>query len=197
MKTLIQSLPLIILAGCTTTPPVPKPTAADYRLLPPFPTPTTAGVLPSKMAMAPKPMVSQNSYTPSNAPASVALAWDLSPDPRVSGYHVFEGASSRNYTNLLDAGNTNFAAFGNLVRGSTYYFAATCYATNGQESDFSAEVAYTVPAPILPPTGFHLLVLTVQASTNLINWATVIGPFDVAADADRAYYRALLNVQTP
>lgn len=79
--------------------------------------------------------------------ASVVLAWDASPDASVSGYRLYYGVASRTYTNTVDVGNVLTGVISNLVPGVTYYFAATAYATNGLESDFSNEVGYTVPLP--------------------------------------------------
>lgn len=83
-----------------------------------------------------------------NAP-SVRLGWDQSSDPIVNGYRVYWGAAARNYTNFVVAATreTTNVVITNLVRGTKYYFAATCTATNGLESDYSAEVTYT-PSPI-------------------------------------------------
>lgn len=95
-----------------------------------------------------------------NAP-SVTLAWDVSNDLSVSGYRVYWGVASRQYTNFVAvAGRTNSTAVvPNLARNTLYYFAATCTATNGLESDFSAQVTYqTLPIPPVP-TGLTIRVL--------------------------------------
>src|SRR5207245_1361626 len=66
-------------------------------------------------------------------------------------------------------GTATTATASNLVEGATYYFAATDYDTNAIESDFSTEVAYTVPitssnrAPTLDP----LANLTINESAPL------------------------------
>jgi hypothetical protein len=86
--------------------------------------------------------------------ASVTLVWDPSTDPAAAGYNVYFGASSRNYTNVADAGNASSATVSTLVPGATYFFAATTYNASGLESEYSTEVSYTVPNPDvnLPPT---------------------------------------------
>jgi hypothetical protein len=84
--------------------------------------------------------------------ASVAVAWDASSDTTVTGYNVYYGGASRNYTNVISAGNSTSAIISNLVSGATYYFAATTYTAAGLESDYSAEAAYTVPQLNVPPT---------------------------------------------
>ncbi|MDW8308642.1 MAG: fibronectin type III domain-containing protein, partial [Verrucomicrobiales bacterium] len=86
--------------------------------------------------------------------ASVTLTWNPSPDPNVIGYRIYYGVASRVYTNVVDVGNVTTATISNLVEGVTYYFAATAYNILGMESDFSEEVAFTIPNPYVnyPPT---------------------------------------------
>ena len=87
-----------------------------------------------------------------NAP-SVTLAWDAVNDPIVNGYGLYWGVASRSYTNfIVVTPQTNtICTVSNLVRNTTYYFAATSRATNGLESDFSVEVSYhTSPLPPRP-----------------------------------------------
>lgn len=83
------------------------------------------------------------SYVPAGPGSSIILAWNPSPDPSVSGYRVYQGTNSRNYTLVYDAGNGTNKAVPGLQIGAVYYFAATAYDTNGLESDFSAELVYT------------------------------------------------------
>jgi hypothetical protein len=88
---------------------------------------------------------------------SVTLAWDPSTDPTIAGYNLYYGASSRSYTNVIPAGAATAGTISNLTSGATYYFAATSYTAAGLESDYSAELAYTLPggggnlAPTLDP----------------------------------------------
>jgi hypothetical protein len=76
---------------------------------------------------------------------SVNLAWSPSPDTNVVGYRVYYGVASRTYTNMVDVGAVTNATIGGLVEGKTYYFAATAYNILGLESDYSAEISYTIP----------------------------------------------------
>jgi hypothetical protein len=82
----------------------------------------------------------------------VALGWDPSTDPAVTGYNVYYGASSRNYTNVLAVGNTTSTMVSNLVTGVTYYFAATTYTADGLESDYSVEASFGIAPANNPPT---------------------------------------------
>lgn len=79
------------------------------------------------------------------AAGSVTLAWDASPDASVTGYRVYYGDASGNYTNSAAVGNVTTATFANLVDGATYYFAAVAFDAAGTESPFSNEATYTVP----------------------------------------------------
>lgn len=88
--------------------------------------------------------------------AQVTVAWDANSDPGVIGYRVHYGTVSGSYTSHVDVGNvTNFVISG-LLEGVTYYFAATAYDGDGNESDYSSAVDYTVPqapAPSPAPSG--------------------------------------------
>ena len=76
------------------------------------------------------------SALPVRGQSSVTLAWDPSLGSGIAGYHLYEGAASRNYTNVIDVGESTTATASNLVSGTTYYFAVTAYDTGGLESDF-------------------------------------------------------------
>ena len=132
------------------------------------------------------------------ATGSVTLAWNASTDPSVAGYNVYYGGASGVYTNEMCAGNATNVTISGLAEGTTYYFAATTYASSGTNSPFSSEVSYWVPinnAPILsysntytavvctnPPihtnfvfSGFWIHyspsgVWTLQSSSNLLTW---------------------------
>jgi len=78
--------------------------------------------------------------------ASVSLAWDPSPDSIVSGYTIYYGAATRQYTNSIDVGLVTNAIVGNLNRGVTFFFAVTAHTTNLLESDFSNEVSTKIGA---------------------------------------------------
>jgi hypothetical protein len=79
---------------------------------------------------------------------SVTFAWD--PVSGVTGYKLYQGGTSRGYTNSINAGSATQATVSNLTVGKTYYFAATTYNSSGIESDYSSEITYTVPASGTP-----------------------------------------------
>jgi len=87
--------------------------------------------------------------------AQVTVAWDASTDPGVTGYRVHYGTVPGSYTSHVDMGNVNSCVVSGLLDGVTYYFAATAYDGDGNESDYSTAVNYTVPqapAPVPEPT---------------------------------------------
>ena len=92
---------------------------------------------------------------------SVTLAWDASPDATVTGYRIYLGPSTGNYTNSIAVGNTLTATLTNLLQGTRYYFAATAYDNSGVESVFSNEVNYQIPVttntiPPVSPTNVRI-----------------------------------------
>ena len=78
--------------------------------------------------------------------AEITLAWDANAEPDLSGYKVYSGTASRSYTGSVDVGNWTSCVMGGLEPGKTYFFAAKAYNAAGSESDYSREVAYSVPA---------------------------------------------------
>ena len=91
---------------------------------------------------------------PTLAIQNVTLGWLQSTDPNIVGYNIYYGSATHNYTNLISVGNVTNTTVTGLVEGVTYYFSATTYDTANQESDFSTEVSYLVPANVSnhPPT---------------------------------------------
>ena len=138
---------------------------------------------------------------PVRADQSVALTWDAGGDPEIAGYRIYYGIQSQNYTAWVDVGKVTQATITGLVAGTTYYFAATTYYDSGEESDYSNETTFTVPADAVnslaaisttvtnPATlaamgqsGGHFnftisgaegSVYILEASSNLVNWIPV------------------------
>ena len=104
--------------------------------------------------------------------ATVTLAWDPSPDPDLSGYKLYYGAATGNYTNSIQVGNATTATVSNLTGGVTYYFAATALNSIALESVFSAETSYTTLLPMnQQPTLNALANLTINegAAAQIVN----------------------------
>jgi hypothetical protein len=71
------------------------------------------------------------------------LAWNLNPEPTVSGYCLYFGITGSTTTNRLDVGRTNMVTLKSLVASSNYFFYVVAYNTNGIESPPSALMCYT------------------------------------------------------
>jgi hypothetical protein len=80
--------------------------------------------------------------------AQVTLGWSPGTEPDLTGYKVYYGTASRNYTQSVDINNRTVTSctITNLTEGQTYYFAATAYNTSLVESPYSAEVSCLVNA---------------------------------------------------
>lgn len=148
----------------------------------------------------------------SHASDSVKISWLPGHSLLLYGYKVYEGTQSGMYTNVvsLSASATN-TTFTGLVRGTTYYFAATMFASDGSEGPYSGEVVYTDGAAALTPTnglggrfsffvtGLNNQKYVVQSSTDLQNWVackTNTSPFlftfTNAATYSQQFFRAYL-----
>ena len=78
----------------------------------------------------------------------IALTWDTSSDGNVSGYVLYYGTVSGNYTSRTDLGTNTMAVVSNLNAWTTYYFAVTDYNFTGVESPPSSEIIFTIPATL-------------------------------------------------
>lgn len=78
--------------------------------------------------------------------ATVTLAWDANPEPTVVGYRLYLGTSPGYYTSSVDVAASTRATVSSLIEGVTYYMAVTAYDTSGNQSGYSDEIVYTVPA---------------------------------------------------
>jgi hypothetical protein len=77
---------------------------------------------------------------------AITISWNANSDENLNGYRVHYGTQSRDYEYIQDVGNITRYVISDLEEGETYYFAATAYDLYGNESDYSQEVSYTVPA---------------------------------------------------
>jgi len=94
----------------------------------------------------------------SSAP-TVTLAWNPSPSPEVTGYHLYQGYSSQNYGAPTEVPGiaTSIYTVSNLVQGTTYYFNLTAHDGFGLESVFAGEVNFTSQAPPPPQTNLRVV----------------------------------------
>jgi hypothetical protein len=75
--------------------------------------------------------------------ADVKLAWDANTETILSGYKLYWGTASGNYSNNIDVGNVTTYTLTGLNPG-TYYFAVTAYSIYGDETGYSNEVTTTI-----------------------------------------------------
>ena len=71
------------------------------------------------------------------------LAWNAVAG--ATGYRLYYGTSSGNYSSSVDAQNQTSATVSGLTDGARYYFAAKAY-NSATTSDFSNEASAVVPA---------------------------------------------------
>jgi len=83
--------------------------------------------------------------------SSITLSWetpvsvvDGKPLADLSGFNIYYGKSSLDYSEMIDAGNVRTYTLQNMPAG-TYYIAITAYDPAGNETDFSSEVKKAVP----------------------------------------------------
>ena len=151
---------------------------------------------------------------------SLELQWNAPSNQITAGYKLYYGTASRQYTNVSNAGTNLSYTVSNLVAGVPYYFAATDYDAQLQESDFSNEATWigdgVLTLFIQPPalgSSTNPITLqfpenpgktyTVQASADLITWTNIavdIAPtnrfwsFQEASVYERRFYR--LSIET-
>lgn len=74
---------------------------------------------------------------------SITLAWDANTEPDLAGYNIYYGQTSGDYGTSLNVGNVTERTITGFVNGKTYYFAATAYDEDNNESAFSEELVHT------------------------------------------------------
>ena len=86
---------------------------------------------------------------PAASAATVTIAWDKNVETDVIGYELHYGEYSHNYQYTVDVANNTSCSISGLVEDTTYYFAVKAYNDKGLKSDYSEELAHTIP--ITPP----------------------------------------------
>lgn len=114
---------------------------------------------------------------------AVTLEWDKSPDAWVSGYNIYAGTNSfygtngvalplTNYVVKVNCGTNTLCTLSNLLSG-TFYFVATAYVADNQESLPSNEVIYTVPKSPESPGSLRTVIIQYSTAINTTNWSDV------------------------
>lgn len=120
------------------------------------------------------------------ATSSVTLAWNKSLTTNVTGYRIYYGATTANYTNSVVTGNVATNTVSGLVSGATYFFAIAAFNASGVLSALSNEISY-VPAVsnalvnvattrrgVVTVRGLNGKQYDILATQNLTTW-TLIG----------------------
>src|SRR3990172_9960687 len=99
---------------------------------------------------------------------------DGTPLTDLSGYKVYYGTASGNYSTFIDAANVTSYTVPNLTNNATYYFATTAYDTSANESGFSNEVSKTIAgtSDTTPPIHSNITTGTITSTSAVITWTT-------------------------
>lgn len=99
------------------------------------------------------------------------LEWDYT-DPAESFNLYYSFATPTGYDHVITDITNLSCAVSNLVPGITYYLAVTAVATNGEESDFSPQLVFTMPTTLEMNLSLDSSVtnVSVQMSTNMLAW---------------------------
>ncbi len=74
----------------------------------------------------------------------VTLAWDPSDGSGITGYRLYYGTQSDNFSSFVDVGNQTSGTITGLQEGVTYYVAVTAYDAQGAESAYSNQVDFSI-----------------------------------------------------
>ncbi|MGD9323867.1 MAG: fibronectin type III domain-containing protein, partial [Desulfobacterales bacterium] len=75
--------------------------------------------------------------------AEITLAWDANTEPDLAGYNIYFGTTSRDYSEPINVGDVTEVTLTGFDEGGTYYFAATAYDEDDNESAYSEELVHT------------------------------------------------------
>jgi len=128
------------------------------------------------------------------AVGTATLVWDPSAGTDViTNYNIYYGIASGNYTAVVAAGTNTTVTIGNLIEGTTYYFAATAVDSSGLESDYSTEASALIPAN-KPPADITLatisivtppkVTLRIPTGSSLVNTGQLTFSFDPGAPSN-------------
>jgi hypothetical protein len=108
------------------------------------------------------------------ASVSTTMTWNPSPDSSVTGYNIYYGTQSQNYTNMVSVGNVTNATIGNLESGTTYYFAAKSRDDAGDQSAFSNEASFT-GYTITPVSSLNLVTMPSNLTNDQLTFSLGVG----------------------
>ena len=113
------------------------------------------------------------------AASNVTLEWDANSEADLAGYKVYykvgspgepyDGTGAVEGDSPVDVGNVTTFTLNDLTEGNTYYFVATAYDTETNESDYSNEVFKQIESEIpdtIPPDAPTNLIVTISSSNH-------------------------------
>jgi hypothetical protein len=116
----------------------------------------------------------------------VTLAWDANTEADLAGYKIHYGTASGSYTTSVDVHKVTTSSIVSLTAGQTYYFAVTAYNAANNESGYSNQVSYSIPAP----NGVPLTPATPSgASAALVNASIAFSTSTTDPNGDSLEYR--------
>jgi hypothetical protein len=122
---------------------------------------------------------------------SATITWTASPSANVTGYVVFYGTSSGDYSSGVPVGNVTSVTINGLTNGQTYYFTAVAMNNSGNVSSMSPEISGLVGAispaaavlssALASAAGHFSFTVSgsqsgqyiTQGSTDLVNWTSL------------------------
>ena len=97
-------------------------------------------------------------------PNAIALSWNPSTTPTVSGYRVYYGTSQDNLNQTIDVPSVSTVTISDLTPGTTYYFAVLAY-TNNEETDPTEVQFSAIPAESIDFVPLHDATTTLEPET--------------------------------
>ncbi|MDO9110269.1 MAG: hypothetical protein Q7U40_06405 [Desulfatirhabdiaceae bacterium] len=97
---------------------------------------------------------------------SVHLAWDANTEPTVSGYKLYYGKATRNYSVVVDVGKVTDYVLTGVSETSPIFFAVTAYDISRNESAYSVELECAVIKEEVTGTGKATITNTVTGWTS-------------------------------
>lgn len=128
---------------------------------------------------------------PYTATASVSanLTWTASTDPTVTGYNIYYGGASGQYTNSLSVAAITNAVVPDLADGTTYFFAAKAHNATGSESPFSNEAIFC-GLTVAPNTAIAQAVIPPSATGDSVTFSLgTNAPAGASIDATNGVFR--------
>jgi hypothetical protein len=96
---------------------------------------------------------------------SVHLAWDANTEPALSGYKLYYGKATRNYSVAVDVGKVTDYVLTGVSEVNPIFFAVTAYDANRNESAYSEELECAVIKEEIIGTGKASITNTVSGWT--------------------------------